>query len=191
MALAWFVQGNRKGPTPTPEVVTSTDTPSEEVVVATDYPFPPLPTESQRLVVPSIGVDGYIQRVGIDQYKNIAVPTNVHLAGWFTQSVVPGEKGLSIIDGHVNGRKGAGIFSKLAQVSKGDEITITLANGTARVFEVVSVTTIPTEEAANSLFSQDPAIERQLNLITCSGIYERASKDFTHRTIVAARLKKS
>ena len=59
-------------------------------------------------------------------------PINVFDAGWYTGSVRPGQKGASIIVGHVSGPTRHGIFEKLSQLKNGDSITI--GNGAGNVF---------------------------------------------------------
>lgn len=186
----WYWQHHKKTTTQTPTQVTmSSQTPDEQPVSAGHYPGLPKSNESEHLTIPSISLDALVQRVGTDQYLQIAVPTNVMLAGWYTQSAIPGEKGLSIIDGHVNGKTRAGVFAKLAQVKVGDKIGIQLANGSKRSFTVMQVLTVPTKDATNQLFSQDPKVVSQLNLVTCNGVYDPAANDFTERTIVTASLE--
>ena len=58
----------------------------------------------RRLLLQVISIDAYLQNVGVDQNNQIAVPNNIHIAGWFVDSVRTGENGLSIIDGRVDGR---------------------------------------------------------------------------------------
>src|SRR5262245_48002539 len=87
-----------------PQVVTySTDQPDENEPPK-DYNWSGTATDPKKIIIPSIGVDAFVQQVGVDQKKQIAVPDNIHMVGWFINSVRPGQKGLSIIDGHVNGR---------------------------------------------------------------------------------------
>lgn len=56
----------------------------------------------------------------------MAVPNNIHMAGWFMDSVRPGQMGLSIIDGHVDGRRETAIFNA-SPVS--EKMTNILSNG--------------------------------------------------------------
>ena len=46
---------------------------------------------------------------GVDQNNKITAETII-LTGWFTNSQQPGQDGLSIIAGHVTGKKGDKIF---------------------------------------------------------------------------------
>src|SRR5690606_1027811 len=101
------------------EVITySVDTPSE-TKPGPEGGWRGAAHEPKKIVIPSIGVDGFIQKVGVDQNAEIAVPNNIHKAGWFVDSVLPGERGLSIIDGHLSGRQNDGIFKSLAKLEEG------------------------------------------------------------------------
>lgn len=148
------------------------------------------PTDPKKIVISDLGADGFIQNVGIDQNNQVAVPTNTHIAGWFVDSVLPGEKGLSIIDGHIDLRDGSppALFQNLQNVTLGDKVSITFGDDSSKQFRVVQVKTVPLNEAADILFSSLPGVERQLNLITCSGSYDETVETFSQRVIVSTEL---
>ena len=171
-----------------PAVITySTDTP-EETKPGADYQWQGQAHEPKRISVPTLGIDGYIQKVGVDQHKQVAVPSNVHMAGWFTESAKPGSAGLSIIDGHVDGRESDGIFKQLAKSKKDDVFEVELGDGTLHRFTVITVVTVDTKDAASVLFSQNPGVKSQLNLITCGGTFDTKTKSYDKRVIVSAQL---
>ncbi len=175
-------------PAPGPEAVTySTDMPSENLP-GDNYVWPGHPEDPKKIVISSVGIDGYIQNVGVDQNNEIAVPNNVHIAGWFVDSVRPGQQGLSIIDGHVSGRTTDGIFKALPNVAEGAEIIVEFGNGQAKIFRVLDVATVPVAEAPGVLFSQNPSVSNQLNLITCVGAFDRQTGRYQDRVIVSAEL---
>lgn len=148
------------------------------------------PTDPKKIIISELGIDGFIQNVGIDQNNQVAVPTNTHIAGWFVDSVLPGEKGLSIIDGHIDVREGSppALFQNLQNVTLSDEVTITFGDDSTKRFRVLQVKTVPLDEAADILFSSLPGVERQLNLITCSGSYDETVETFSQRVIVSTEL---
>lgn len=166
----------------------STDQPDENPP-GKDFVWKGKPTDPKYITLPSINASGYIQNVGVDQNKAVAVPNNVHMAAWFVETVLPGEKGLSIIDGHVHGRVNAGIFQNLTKLKAGDSLTIEFGNGSKKDFEVVKSVSLDTKDAAGALFSQEPTITNQLNLITCSGSWDKKAQQYTQRTIVSTKLK--
>lgn len=171
------------------EVITySVERPSTEKVVPTVLPKGRMPNDPVHIALPSIGAEGDIVKVGIDQEGAIAAPTNIHQAGWFVNSVRPGEKGLSIINGHIDPRTNTAIFENLANIKEGEMFEVRLSSGAVRRYVVRSVVVLPTEESAAALFSQLPKVSSQLNLITCAGAYDRDQGLFTHRTVVAGEL---
>lgn len=168
------------------EVLThSTDTPDEKKP-SEEFKWRGSPNDPKYIKLPSIGAEGYIQNVGIDQNKEVAVPNNIHMAGWFTDSVRPGEKGLSIIDGHLNGRSNAGIFENLEKIEKDATYTVEFGDGTIKEFKVIGVKTVNTNEAASVLFSQEPTATNQLNLVTCGGNFDPAARLYDKRVIVSS-----
>jgi len=167
----------------------STDTPSEEPVKKDEYIWKGASDEPKYIELPSISGGGFIQKVGVDQNKQIAVPNNIFFAGWFSETAKPGQKGLSIIDGHVNGRENDGIFKNLGKMKVGDSFSVQLGDDSVKNYEVIKTVTVNTADAANELFSQDPKVTSQLNVITCGGTFNRTTKQYDKRIIVSAKLK--
>lgn len=167
----------------------STDTPNEtkpddacaKYKVDSAYP--------ERIDILAINTGGCITRVGIDQYDAIAVPDNIYTAAWYVKSALPGQPGLSVIDGHVSGRYNTdAIFQNLGRLKKGDEFTITLGSGRVLRYSVFKQQSVPLNIAVNVLLAKDPQAFSQLNLVTCGGNYDRATKLYDHRVIVSAEL---
>ena len=146
-------------------------------------------TDPKKIIIPKLGIDSYIEHAGVDQYRKVAVPDNVHLAGWFVDSLRPGENGLAVIAGHVTGRSSDGIFKHLDQLKPGDNFEIELGNGETRRYAVVSTKQVKEATSADVVFSQDPAIKSQLNLITCGGSFNNQTKQYNDRIIVTSELK--
>lgn len=163
----------------------STDSPNEEkeevpiTSVRKDEPW--------KIEISSINSDGYIQKVGIDQNNQIAVPNNIYKVGWYVNSVKPGDRGLSIIAGHLNGRTRNAIFYELNKVKVGDEILITYGDNSIRKFQVVETKSVVLEESFNILFAKKKDIPNQLNLISCTGTYIPDQKTYDHRMIVITK----
>ncbi len=168
-------------------VSTSTDTPSEDR--PTDYQWHGQSADPQKISLPTIQTEAYLQAVGLDQDSKIAVPTNIFLAGWFVDSVQPGELGLSIIDGHVIGHYNDGIFKNLNKLAIGDTFTVTRGDGKILSYTVKVIQSVPNEQANEVLFSQLPDIKSQLNLITCDGEYVREIQQYGKRLIISAELE--
>lgn len=173
---------------PVAEVVSySVDVPDETIPQEPDWKGGP--TDPKRITIASAGITSLLQNVGVDQNQQIAVPNNIWFGGWFVDSARPGDAGLSIIDGHVNGTSSKNaIFSDLEKASIGDRVEVEFGDGEKRSFEITTSQQVAVEDAASILFSQDPTISNQLNLITCIGIYNEAARTFDQRLIVTAKL---
>lgn len=169
---------------PAPVVTYSTETPEEKLPVDAGYSWKGQENDPKRIVISKIGVDSLVQNVGIDQNQQIAVPNNIHIAGWFIDSVRPGESGLSIIDGHVNGvSSDEGVFKRLNELAEGDTVQIIMGDDSVVDFKVYSNQEIATADSASVLYSQVPEIENQLNLITCTGNFDRTVRQYDKRQI--------
>jgi len=154
-----------------------------------NYRWQGSPKEPKKIVIASIGVDGFVQKVGVDQNKEVAVPNNIHIGGWFTQSMLPGEKGLSIIDGHVDGKTQDGIFANLVKIKPDAEVSIEFGDSSKKVFRVLAVDEVEEASAASILFSQNPKVANQLNLITCGGDFNEKTRRYEKRVIVSTKLQ--
>lgn len=171
----------------TKTVTVSTPSPSENKVSIHDT-YTVAAYHPKILRIPQIGVEHLIQKVDVDQHNDIAAPVNVHVAGWYVKSAIPGTPGVSIIDGHVAGRYASGVFKDLHKLKPGDEFSIEFGNGASKRFAVLSIREVTATEADTALFNKDPAVESQLTLITCSGAYDTQSATYKNRTIVYSTL---
>ena len=181
---------NNPNPVINTTVVThSTESPDETKPTEACAAYKAPSANPERLAIPSLSVEGCIESVGIDQHGAVAVPTNIHIAGWFTDSAKPGEPGLSIIDGHINGNfTNDGIFQHLDKLAVGATFTVKKGDGTVLNYEAMEVKSVPLDEAGKVLFTHNTAIASQLNLITCGGQWYAELNQFDRRIIVIAKL---
>ncbi|GGW42547.1 class F sortase [Streptomyces caelestis] len=141
-----------------------------------------------RLLVPAIGVDTPVIRLGLAPDGTVRVPpvTADDRAGWYRHSPTPGQTGPSVILGHVSvGRYGDGVFRHLVRLRRGDRIVARLENGTAAEFAVTAVRTVPrTRFPVDDVYGN---VDRpELRLITCGGA--RTDDGYTDNVIVFAAL---
>ncbi len=169
-------------------VVVSTDRPSEEPISKEKYTSTAGQSEPKYIALPTIGGGGYIEKVGVDQNNQIAVPTNIYLAGWYVEALKPSQSGLSIIDGHLDGYKHDGIFKNLAQLKIGDTFQVEKGDGSILNYKVKAVQSMSVADANTKLFVKDPAIKSQLNLITCGGKFDESKKQYDNRVVIVSEL---
>lgn len=167
-------------------VVVSSPTPDEKPV-SSDTSYEVEPDQPRRIVIPAINLNGFIQRVSEDQNKEISTPSNINYAGWFVGSVKPGDSGLSIIDGHVSGRYSTALFANLGSLKKGDVVKVEFGDDSLRQFEVVEKRELPRDETAPYLFKKHNNIDRQLNLITCGGAFDKKSNQYNNRVVIVTK----
>lgn len=176
-------------PTPTHVVTHSTLAPSEKAVTPATYHSAAVGDQPSYIKLPTIHAEGYIQNVGIDQNGAVAAPSNVNLAGWYIDSLSPGQPGLSIIDGHVDGIKSPGIFYHLNKLAAGDPIEVDLANGQKKLFTVRSTQQLASDAAATALFGRNYQLSSQLNIITCGGTWNNSTHAYSDRIVVTAAIQ--
>ena len=175
---------------PTTETLArSTDTPSEKDpgLVTDEYSVPEgLP---RVIEIPGLGIKAYVQRVGVDTGNTIVTPDNIYFTGWYTGSAVPGETGVSIINGHAGGRYEQGVFRYVVDLKEGDALHVQMGDRSWREFRVESAKSYATSDAAAALFNDDPLIERELHLITCDGGFDDHTQTYDKRFIVVASFR--
>lgn len=142
----------------------------------------------KRLRIPSLGISAYVRQVGVTAQGNMATPGNFADVGWYKYGTVPGFAGSAVIDGHVdNALALAGVFKRLKDLSVGDDIYVDTASSTQLHFVVVEVASYPAGEVPlERIFStKDTA---RLNLITCTGAWNKGKKEYDQRLVVYATL---
>jgi sortase (surface protein transpeptidase) len=161
--------------TPTP-TFTATTTPSP-----TPTPTPGLPV---RLRIPAIGVDAFIEPVGLTEEQAMDVPSRWEDVAWFRLGYRPGMVGNAVIAGHLDTNTGApAVFWDLNKLQPGDEVIVVGDDGVERVFLVEGAEVYPYDQApVQRIFG--PADRPQLNLITCDGAWNREVRNYSHRLVV-------
>jgi LPXTG-site transpeptidase (sortase) family protein len=138
--------------------------------------------------IPSIGVDTKLialdLKPGTDQLK---APLDFGVAGWYSDGTVPGDVGPAVIDGHVDSPTTPGVFLHLAQLREGDQILVTLSNSTVKSFLVTRTIAAPKDHfPTDAVYGPTP--DPQLRLITCDGVFNRATGHYLDNLVVFAAL---
>lgn len=137
-----------------------------------------------RLRIPAINVNARIQYVGVTPKGAMDVPSNTVDVGWFDLGPRPGKRGSAVIAGHFDGQNGgAGVFTNLHKLKKGDKLYIEDDKGTSIIF-IVRESRIYIPGYADDVFSRSD--KAYLNLTTCDGIWDGAKKSYSKRLVVFA-----
>jgi len=113
------------------------------------------------------------------------VPADFGVAGWFAGGPRPGQAGPAVILGHVDSRRGPGVFYPLAGVTPGTDVHVDRADGSTVTFRVTGVLTVakdgfPTEQV------YAPTLQSSLRLVTCGGPFDHAAGSYRDNVIVSA-----
>jgi LPXTG-site transpeptidase (sortase) family protein len=149
----------------------------------------PLPFAAvDRVRIPAIQVDAPVIPVGLDAggLVDAPPPEDPNLAGWFTGAVSPGEKGTSVIVGHVDNQQGPAVFYGLGALKKGNRVEVLRKDGKTAVFEIYGVevfekSTFPSDRVYGSKGTPE------LRVITCGGGFSKQN-GYDGNVVVFARL---
>ena len=141
-----------------------------------------------RLKIPAINVDAPIDPAGLTEDGDMDVPNDIVSTGWFERGYMPGEPGNSVIAGHVDGKNGPAVFYDIGKLKNGDEVLVTGEDGSELVFVVNKVEIYPFEESPlREIFGFSNG--SRLNLITCTGEYNKKGSYYEDRLVVYTTLK--
>ena len=160
--------------------------PKLPVVAPPASPLPRGPVSPPvQILIPLLDVHRAVEKVGVDQFGTLNLPVNSWNAGWFRFGPVPGARGDAVIEGHAGYPGKPMIFGKLATLRPGDQIIVVHADGTRRLFLVVSMRSVPAGSAPSGL--AEPSGPPRLTLVTCTGHFDKKSFWYSDRLLVEAR----
>ncbi|MFZ7088227.1 class F sortase [Curtobacterium sp. RRHDQ10] len=137
--------------------------------------------------IPAIKVDATLEDLHKDPNGALEPPTQWNDAGWYSDGVVPGHVGPAVIAGHVDSLTSAAIFYDLDELAPGDQVMVSMSDGTTLTFTVrgsqqAAKNAFPT----SSVYGTTPTPE--LRLITCGGTFDKTAGHYTDNLIVFADL---
>jgi hypothetical protein len=137
------------------------------------------------LIIPAIGVQTRLIRLGRTASGALQVPGTTSVAGWYTGSPRPGALGAAVIAGHVDSYTGPGVFFRLRLLRPRDLILVRRTDGSLAAFRVVAV-----QVYAKSRFPTaavyGPAPVAELRVVTCGGTFDYATGHYLSNVIVFA-----
>ena len=135
--------------------------------------------------VPAIGLDAPLIDLGIAEDGAMEVPSDADDVGWFTGGGRPGGRGPTVIAAHVDSASGPAVFARLDELVLGDRVDVTTVDGGVVGYVVTEVVDVPKAEFPTTrVFGAQPT--DQLRLITCGGVFDRASGHYDQNRVVFA-----
>ncbi len=110
-----------------------------------------------------------------------ALPTDV---AWYSLGPKPGQIGSAVLAGHVDWYGGVtGVFADLDTLAPGDTVVILDDYGSEISFVVREVRAYGSGDDATDVFVSTDGVAH-LNLVTCTGIWDRDAGQYTKRLVV-------
>lgn len=145
------------------------------------------PLTPQRLQIPALGVDAAVEPVGVNEVGNMAAPSDWRDVSWYQPGFVPGQEGNAVFAGHRDWDGEMAVFGNLRELTSGDVVRVTGADGHKLTYTVVESKEYDYQTAdTTSIFGSSSV--PQLKLITCDGEFIEASDTYQKRLVVTARL---
>lgn len=139
-----------------------------------------------RLKIPSINVDAPVKYVGLTSDGAMDVPKGPNEVAWFNLGPRPGESGSAVIAGHKGWKNNIpAVFGNLHKLRKGDKISVEDEKRVTTTFVVREIRIYGKDEVASDVFGSNDG-KAHLNLITCTGVWNKAEKTRSDRLIVFA-----
>jgi sortase A len=139
------------------------------------------------LSIPAIDLEAPVKGFGLDEKGNMELPENGEDVAWFEPGFKPGEEGNAVLAGHVDSKKAPAVFYRLKELEIGDKIHLYDDNGKQLTFVVKDKIAYQKDDAPlRKIFG--PSNKRKLNLITCTGYFDRDIHNYVERLVVYTEL---
>jgi hypothetical protein len=139
------------------------------------------------LAISSIGVDTGVLHLPLEPNDTLEAPWFPLLAGWSVDTPTPGQRGTSVIAGHVDSwATGPAVFYRLGDLPLGAHVVVTRADGSHATFVVDAVREYSKADFPSHLV-YDSTPRAELRLITC-GDWDAATKEYVGNVVVFAHL---
>jgi hypothetical protein len=154
-------------------------------------PFSALPAAISNAPVPvglridSINLDNNnVIPVGVADKGELAVP-EVDEIGWYSLGQRPGETGATVLASHVSWKKQSGLFARLGKIEPGEEIFVTLSDGSERRYlawerAMFDKTSLPYDR----IWTREG--NEVLVLITCGGEFNPEIRRYRQNIVIFA-----
>ena len=147
-----------------------------------DGRLPPRP----RLEIPKIRVYAHAIELGLQRDKSLEVPKDYSEVGVWEGGPQPGERGASVVAGHVDSVTKPAVFYRLRELRRGHKIRWFGDNGVVATFRVTRSEQHPKADFPTSrVYGRTRGSE--LRLVTCTGPADASGRRSLDNLIVFAR----
>ena len=148
----------------------------------------PMPSSRPvSLSIPVLGVKAPIERLGVDSYQRLEVPSEPESAGWYAEGSAPGAAGAAVIAGHVTWAQEPAVFFDLGDLRPGHRVHVRRTDGQTAIFAITKIQQYAKDEFPTARVYR-PVNRPELRLITCGGAYDPDSDSYTANVIAFGTL---
>lgn len=164
--------------------------PSQPIPPATVVSIPPKEQAKSwlpvRLKIPTLKIDSAIEYLGVTPGGEMDTPKDPNKVAWYKPGKRPGENGSAVITGHSGWKnKKPAVFDHLSKVQIGEKIYVEDETGATITFVVRELKDYHPSYDAKSIFTSNDG-KSHLNLITCEGTWNEATKSYSKRLVAFA-----
>ena len=137
-----------------------------------------------RLRIDTLGIRGAtVVAVGVTENGEMEIPGPSQV-GWYRFGPAPGEAGATVLAAHIAYDGVDGVFRHLADLRTGDGVSIELADGRVRGYEVTSVEQYDKRALPADVWATDGP--ERLVLITCGGRFNPSLRSYESNIVAWA-----
>ncbi len=138
-----------------------------------------------RLRVPGLGLDTTVRPVGVGRDRQMRLPEDPRVLGWYRFGPAPGSGGSVVLAGHVDSREfGVGPLVELQTIGVGDLVEVVTGAGEVRSYRVDSIERFDRQALPAAVFGRTGP--ERLRLVTCTGPYLPAAGGYQQNLVVTA-----
>lgn len=147
-------------------------------------PAPRTPTPT-RVRVPALGLEAAVRPVGVGGDRQMQLPADPRVLGWYRFGAAPGDRGSVVLAGHVDSRRfGVGPLADLRGIAVGDRVEVATGSGSLRTYRVDSIETFDRQALPADVFARTGP--ERLRLVTCTGPYLPQAGGYQQNLVVTA-----
>ena len=135
--------------------------------------------------IPAIGVAARVVPLGLNPDRTLEAPRRWGDTGWYEGGPEPGERGPAVIAGHVDSTSDPAVFYRLGELRRRALIHIRRVDDSVVSFRVEGVERWPKDRFPTRRVYR-PTAGSTLRLITCGGVFNRATGHYLDNVIVYA-----
>jgi hypothetical protein len=138
-----------------------------------------------RVRVATLGLDAAVRPVGLSGERQMRLPADPSVLGWYRFGAGPGDPGSLVLAGHVDSRRfGVGPLADLQAIGVGDRVEVTTGPDETRTYQVDSIERFDRQALPAEVFARTGP--ERLRLVTCTGPYLVDAGGYQQNLVVTA-----